>query len=140
MQNFRTLVNPFLEKSIQIKRKRDRKTQLISAVADGGPRSRVCARLTLLIPPSTPAEISEPYDYPFWEESNLTEERREREKKKNVNSGHLVPWQRTQAARTNRFACNAQGQCKNLLRKVLLSSTHMREQNFLPQVLSLGRP
>ena len=45
------------------------------------------------------SKISEPYDNPFWEKSNRI---REKKKKRNnaANSGHLVPWQRTQAART----------------------------------------
>ena len=46
--------------------------------------------------------MSEPYDNPFMEKSNA---RREKEKKKErekntVNSGHLVSFQCTQAART----------------------------------------
>ena len=39
----------------------------------------------------------EPYDKPFWEKSNGGGEKERREK--NAVSGHLVPWQRTQAAR-----------------------------------------
>ena len=46
----------------------------------------------------TPCQISKPYDDPFWEKSNIGGEK----KKKNAfNSGHLVPWQRTQVARAN---------------------------------------
>jgi hypothetical protein len=41
MQNFRTKDNPFWEK-IKLGRKRQK-----SASADGGPRSQVCAHLTL---------------------------------------------------------------------------------------------
>ena len=39
---------------------------------------------------------------PLWEKSNPSREReRKKEREKNaVNSGHLVPWQRTQAAQT----------------------------------------
>ena len=48
----------------------------------------------------TPCKISEPYDNSFWEKSNNLG-KKEQEKKKAVNSGHLVPWQRTQAARAN---------------------------------------
>ena len=48
-------------------------------------------------------QILEPYDNPFWDKSNPGREKREEEKKKNVNSGHLVPWQRTQAARAKKF-------------------------------------
>ena len=49
-----------------------------------------------------PCKISEPYENPFWEKSKC---RREKEREKNaVNSEHLVPWQRTQAAQTNIFS------------------------------------
>ena len=42
-----------------------------------------------------PQVLPEPYDNPLWEKRN----RAERREKNAVNSGHLVPWQRTQAAR-----------------------------------------
>ena len=48
----------------------------------------------------TPCKISEPYDNPFWERSKRSREKEEEREKNAVNSGHLVPWQRTQAART----------------------------------------
>ena len=48
----------------------------------------------------TPCKISEPYVNPFWEKSNCGGKKKEREKNA-VISGHLVPWQRMQAARTN---------------------------------------
>ena len=49
----------------------------------------------------TPCKISEPYDNPFWERSKRSREKEEEREKNAVNSGHLVPWQRTQAAWTN---------------------------------------
>jgi hypothetical protein len=45
----------------------------------------------------TPCKISDPYDNSFWEKINDRRER-EREEKNAVDSGHLVPWQRTQPA------------------------------------------
>jgi hypothetical protein len=88
----------------------------ISAGADRGPHSQVCAHLTSAQTPintsvNFSAHVSvgggynffwklEPYDNPFLEKNNP--ERREKEKEKNaVNSGHLVPCKHMQAARTN---------------------------------------
>ena len=45
--------------------------------------------------------MSEPYDNPFLEKSNAR--RKKEEEKTAMNSGHLVSWQRTQAARTKMF-------------------------------------
>jgi hypothetical protein len=41
-------------------------------------------------------KISEPYDNPLWEKSKWSIEKERKRRRKNVNSGHLVPWQRTQ--------------------------------------------
>ena len=46
----------------------------------------------------TPYKVSEPYNNPFWEKSNPSGMREREKKEKNaVNSGHLVPGQRSAA-------------------------------------------
>jgi hypothetical protein len=47
----------------------------------------------------SPFKISEPYHKSFWEKSNGSG-KKERKRKNAVNSGHIVQWQCTQAART----------------------------------------
>ena len=65
----------------------------------GGPPNFVPPQILFFLWVKTPCKISEPYDNPFWEKSNPAQRKKERENA--VYSGHLVPWQRMQAARTN---------------------------------------
>ena len=63
----------------------------------------------------TPCKVSEPYNNPFWVKSN-----REEREKNIVNSGHLVLWQHTQAARTKNAMILATA--RTLLWPIILAS------------------
>ena len=66
----------------------------------GGPPNFIFTPNLIFLRLKTPCKILETYDNTFWEKSNAGGKKEEREEKNAVNSGHLVPWQRTQAART----------------------------------------
>ena len=69
--------------------------------AIGGPPNLISPQILFLLWLKAPCKISEPYNNSFWEKSYPSEREKERKRNNAVNSGHLVPWQRTQAARAN---------------------------------------
>jgi hypothetical protein len=82
---FHTCLRFFLTWRLRNKEKHTRR------LSPSQPSAHICACSEI-----NPLKILKPYDNSFWEKRNRGR-RKKKERKKNVDSGHLVPWQRTQA-------------------------------------------